>query len=134
MLFRQYLHTEPVAASYLFRCGSQSQGVVVDPLEDQVDFYVSEASRLGLNIVYVIDTHLHADHVSGARSLAEKTGAKYVLHSSAETNYDYLSVKTETNYLLETRNLHSCIRRGIRQNISPSWFRINVEQMNLGLS
>ena len=93
MLFRQYLHTEPVAASYLFGCGSQSQGVVVDPLEDQVDFYVSEAQRLGLNVVYVIDTHLHADHISGARSLAEKTGAKYVLHSSAETNYDYLSVE-----------------------------------------
>ncbi|MED0971596.1 MBL fold metallo-hydrolase [Bacillus paramycoides] len=93
MLFRQYLHTNPVAASYLFGCGSQSQGVVVDPLLDQVDFYVEEAQKLGLNIVYVIDTHLHADHVSGARKLAEKTGGKYVLHSSADTSYDFTLVE-----------------------------------------
>jgi len=93
MLFRQYLHTNPVAASYLFGCGGQAQGVVVDPLEDQVDFYVEEAEKVGLNIVYVIDTHLHADHVSGGRKLAEKTGAKYVLHSSADTNYDFSAVE-----------------------------------------
>ncbi|MFT9494344.1 MULTISPECIES: MBL fold metallo-hydrolase [Bacillota] len=93
MLFRQYLHTNPVAASYLFGCGSLSSGVVVDPLEDQVDFYVEEAQKLGMNIVYVIDTHLHADHVSGARKLAEKTGAKYVLHSSADTSYDFTPVE-----------------------------------------
>lgn len=93
MIFRQYLHTNPVAASYFFGCGSQSQGVVVDPLEDQVDFYIKEAQTLGMNIVYVIDTHLHADHVSGARKLAEKTGANYVLHSSADTSYDFTSVE-----------------------------------------
>ena len=93
MIFRQYLHINPVAASYLFGCGSQSQGVVVDPLEDQVDFYVEEAQKLGLKIVYVIDTHLHADHVSGGRKLAEKTGAKYVLHSSADTGYDFTPIE-----------------------------------------
>lgn len=93
MLFRQYLHMNPVAASYLFGCGSLSQGVVVDPLEEEVDFYIKEAKDLGLNLVYVIDTHLHADHVSGARKLADKTGAKYVLHSSADTTYDFTSVE-----------------------------------------
>ncbi|AST90038.1 MULTISPECIES: MBL fold metallo-hydrolase [Sutcliffiella] len=93
MLFRQYLHMNPVAASYLFGCGSLSQGVVVDPLEEEVDFYIKEAKDLGLNIVYVIDTHLHADHVSGARKLADKTGAKYVLHSSADTTYDFTPVE-----------------------------------------
>lgn len=93
MLFRQYLHMNPVAASYLFGCGSLSQGVVVDPLEEEVDFYIKEAKDLGLNLVYVIDTHLHADHVSGARKLADKTGAKYVLHSSADTTYDFTPVE-----------------------------------------
>jgi glyoxylase-like metal-dependent hydrolase (beta-lactamase superfamily II) len=76
MLFRQYLHADPVAISYLFGCGSQSQGVLVDPLEAEVDFYIDEAKSLGMNIVYVIDTHLHADHLSGARRVIEKTGAK----------------------------------------------------------
>lgn len=92
MLFRQYLHTNPVAASYLFGCGSQSQGVVVDPLEEEVDFYMEEAKKLGMNIEYVIDTHLHADHISGARKLVQKTGAKYVLHRSADTAYEFAPV------------------------------------------
>ncbi|MDQ0160975.1 MBL fold metallo-hydrolase [Aeribacillus alveayuensis] len=104
MLFRQYLHTNPVAASYLFGCGSQSQGVVVDPLEE-VDFYIKEAEKLGLNIVYVIDTHLHADHISGARKLAEKTGAKYILHSSAETTFDFTPVKDEEELMVGNTKL-----------------------------
>ena len=93
MLFRQYLDTNPIAASYLFGCGSKAQGVVVDPLEEDVDFYMQEAKQLGMNIEYVIDTHLHADHISGGRSLAEKSGAKYILHRSADTNYDFTAVE-----------------------------------------
>jgi glyoxylase-like metal-dependent hydrolase (beta-lactamase superfamily II) len=42
-----------------------------------------------LNIRYVIDTHLHADHVSGGRRLAEISGAEYVLHESADTQYGF---------------------------------------------
>ncbi|WP_244208860.1 MBL fold metallo-hydrolase [Paenibacillus ferrarius] len=62
-------------------------------MEDQVDFYVQEAQNMKMDISYVIDTHLHADHISGARELARKTGAKYVLHQSAETNFDFMPVK-----------------------------------------
>jgi len=70
MLFRHYLHDNPVAISYLFGCGSLASGVVVDPLEEQVEFYIKEAERLGMDIVYVIDTHLHADHVSGGKRVS----------------------------------------------------------------
>ncbi|MEB1809749.1 MAG: MBL fold metallo-hydrolase [Bacillaceae bacterium] len=94
MIFRQYLHTDPVvAASYFFGCGGQSTGIIVDPVEEEIDFYLEESKRLGMNIDYVIDTHLHADHISGARKLVEKTGAKYILHGSAETNFEFLAVK-----------------------------------------
>ncbi len=95
MLFRQYLHTNPVAASYLFGCGGQTQGVVVDPIIEEIDFYIEEARNLGMNIVLVIDTHLHADHISGGLMLAEKTGAKYILHSSAETDFEFTPVNDE---------------------------------------
>ncbi|MCP3028806.1 MBL fold metallo-hydrolase [Halobacillus sp. A5] len=95
MLFRQYMHTNPIpiAASYLFGCGSKASGVVVDPLQEEIDFYMEEAKRLGMNIEYVIDTHLHADHISGGLSLAEKSEAKYVLHGSADTDYDFTAVE-----------------------------------------
>jgi glyoxylase-like metal-dependent hydrolase (beta-lactamase superfamily II) len=61
---------------------------VCDPIDDP-DLYIRVARENGLNIRYVIDTHLHADHVSGGRKLAEISGAEYVLHESADTQYGF---------------------------------------------
>jgi glyoxylase-like metal-dependent hydrolase (beta-lactamase superfamily II) len=82
MTFRQFLHSEPVASSYLFGCGGHATCAVVDPLDD-LEAYVRVASETRMNIRYVIDTHVHADHVSGGRKLALAVGADYVRHSSA---------------------------------------------------
>jgi hydroxyacylglutathione hydrolase len=84
MIFRQFLHAEPIAASYLFGCGGRGVCAVVDPIDD-VDLYVRAASDTHMRIQYVIDTHVHADHVSGGRRLAAAAGATYVLHASAAT-------------------------------------------------
>ena len=56
MIFRQYLDINPIAASYLFGCGGKGVGAVVDPLGD-LDCYLRDAERLGMEIKYVIDTH-----------------------------------------------------------------------------
>ena len=82
MILRQFLHTDPVAISYLFGCGGKATGAVVDPVGD-VGFYVREAEATRMAIRYVIDTHLHADHVSSGRALAEAAGAAYVLFAEA---------------------------------------------------
>jgi hypothetical protein len=55
---------------------------VVDPL-DNIGVYVRAAAETRMNIRYVIDRHVHADHVSGGRKLALAVGADYVRHSSA---------------------------------------------------
>ncbi|HUF68978.1 MAG TPA: MBL fold metallo-hydrolase [Longimicrobiales bacterium] len=92
MILRQYLDTEPVVtASYLFGCGGKGIGAVVDPTED-IARYVRDAELLGLSIRYVIDTHVHADHISGGRRLAEATGAEYVLFADAGAQYDFRGV------------------------------------------
>ena len=83
MIFRQFLHSSPIGASYLFGCGGQSQCVVVDPFQDVAPYL--EASRdTGMRIVHVIDTHVHADHLSGARALADAAGASYLVHESID--------------------------------------------------
>jgi hydroxyacylglutathione hydrolase len=93
MILRQYLDTEPtVAASYLLGCGSQEICAVVDPLED-IERYQEAADSLGMRIACVIDTHAHADHLSGGRRLAEASGAAYVLHESAGAAYPFHSVQ-----------------------------------------
>jgi glyoxylase-like metal-dependent hydrolase (beta-lactamase superfamily II) len=64
---------------------------VCDPIDD-VELYLRTAEESGLQIRYVIDTHLHADHLSGGRELAERTGAQYVLHESARAVYTFRGV------------------------------------------
>jgi hydroxyacylglutathione hydrolase len=61
---------------------------VCDPIDDP-ELYIRVAQENSLNVRYVIDTHLHADHVSGGRRLAEISGAEYVLHESADTQYPF---------------------------------------------
>lgn len=83
MILRQFLHTDPIAASYLFGCGGKSSGAVVDPVGDPA-FYIEAAAKAGMRILYVIDTHIHADHVSAGRALAAAASAPYVLFHEAK--------------------------------------------------
>jgi len=87
MILRQFLHAEPTAASYLLGCVGMAAGVVVDPLFP-IEPYLDAAAAAGTPIRLVIDTHLHADHRSAGRALAEAAGAEYALHESAEVGYD----------------------------------------------
>ena len=93
MLFRQYLDKEPViATSYLFGCPTEGIGAVVDPIGD-IARYLKNSEEGNVAIRYVIDTHMHADHISNGRELAEAAGAEYVLLAGTETNYTFRGVE-----------------------------------------
>jgi len=92
VILRQFLHIDPVAASYLLGCGGRAAAAVVDPVGD-VGQYLSAADATGMRIHYVIDTHLHADHVSAGRPLAEAAGAEYVLFADAKVAFAFRGVR-----------------------------------------
>jgi hydroxyacylglutathione hydrolase len=77
-------------ASYML--GSEGIAAVVDPQRD-VSLYIDEAAEQGLKIEYVIETHLHADFVSGHRELAERTGAKIYLGARAGATFPHVDVR-----------------------------------------
>jgi len=83
MYFKQILNEDAGCSSYVIASRESKQAVVVDPSLD-VSQYIQLAQRRDFKIELVIDTHLHADHVSGARLLAEKTGAEVAMHDSAD--------------------------------------------------
>src|SRR6266705_1111145 len=80
MFFKQFYLNCLAHASYLI--GSDGEAAVVDPQRD-VDQYIDEAAAHNLAIKYVIETHLHADFVSGHRELAARTGAEIVFGEKA---------------------------------------------------
>src|SRR5258705_1560457 len=90
MYFKQFYLGCLAHASYLI--GSESEAVVVDPQRD-VDQYIEEAEAQGFEIKYVIETHLHADFVSGHRELAARTGAKIVFGKEAGATFPHRAVK-----------------------------------------
>jgi hydroxyacylglutathione hydrolase len=90
MYFKQFYLGCLAHASYLI--GSEGQAAVVDPQRD-VDQYIAEATAQNLKIKYVIETHLHADFVSGHRELAERTGAEIVFGAQAGAAFPHRAVR-----------------------------------------
>jgi hydroxyacylglutathione hydrolase len=89
MFFKQFYLGCLAHASYLI--GSNGEAVVVDPQRD-VDQYIAEASGQNLKIKYIIETHLHADFVSGHRELAARTGAEIVFGKQAGVSFKHRAV------------------------------------------
>ncbi|HVR38975.1 MAG TPA: MBL fold metallo-hydrolase, partial [Thermoanaerobaculia bacterium] len=77
-------------ASYLI--ASNGEAAIVDPQRD-VDQYLDEAAKRGVRIRYVIETHLHADFVSGHRELAARTGAEIVFGAAAGAEFPHRAVR-----------------------------------------
>jgi hydroxyacylglutathione hydrolase len=90
MYFKQFYLACLAHASYLI--GSEGEAAVVDPQRD-VDGYIGEAEAQSLKIKYVIETHLHADFVSGHRELAARTGAEIVFSKQAGAIFPHRAVK-----------------------------------------
>ncbi len=87
MIFQQILNEESGCLSYLIGCGQCGQAAVVDPARDRVDDYIALARRKGLTLTDIVETHIHADHVSGNQALAARTGARIHLHPAAEAAF-----------------------------------------------
>ena len=87
MIFRQITHDDLGCASYLI--GDEDAGVaaVVDP-KLEIEEYLALARYMGVRIEHVLETHNHADHVSGHGRLAAATGATIHIHRLAQPNYD----------------------------------------------
>src|SRR4051812_36629625 len=89
MYFKQFYLGCLAHASYLI--GSDGEAAVVDPQRD-VDQYIAEAEAQNLKIKFIIETHLHADFVSGHQELADKTGAEIVFGKQAGVTFPHRAV------------------------------------------
>ena len=119
MYFKQFYLGCLAHASYLI--GSEGEAVVVDPQRDVISI-LRKLRRKGLKIKYVIETHLHADFVSGHRELAARTGAEIVFGEKAGRDVSASGCERRRR----DQDRQSCIkdssrRRGTRRKVFRCW-------------
>ena len=88
MILKRFYDEKLAQASYLIGCAATGDALVVDPHRD-VDLYIRAAEAEGVEITHITETHIHADFVSGARELAERTGAKLHLSDEGGDSWKY---------------------------------------------
>ncbi len=89
MLIKHYFINKIAHSSYIL--AGSDVCAVIDPQRD-TDIYIKEARSLGVEITHILQTHLHADFVSGQLDLAEKTGAKIYVAKSAKCTFDHVAL------------------------------------------
>ena len=92
MLFQQFRHEEGHCLSYLLACTRKQVCAVIDSQLD-IEPYLKFASERNLKITHIFETHSQADHLSGAKKLAEATGAQVFFHDSVKANFPVTKVK-----------------------------------------
>lgn len=83
MLFRQLFDPTSSTYTYLLADEATREAILIDPVIDQIDRDLALLDELGLTLRFVLDTHVHADHVTAAGTLRERRGAKTVLSERA---------------------------------------------------
>ncbi|HWQ38630.1 MAG TPA: MBL fold metallo-hydrolase [Burkholderiales bacterium] len=91
MIFRQLFDPGSATYTYLLACARTREAVLVDPVREQFERDLAVIGQLALRLMYILETHVHADHVTGARRLRERTGARTAVsrHCGA-SGYDRL--------------------------------------------
>ncbi len=89
MIFQPFFFRGAGCASYVVGCAGKSKCAVIDPRAEDIDGYIATAAHHDMEIRYVVDTHVQADHYSGGRLLAEKSGAQYAMHRSADVMFAF---------------------------------------------
>jgi glyoxylase-like metal-dependent hydrolase (beta-lactamase superfamily II)/rhodanese-related sulfurtransferase len=102
-MFTQQFFVEGLGcASYIVGCEANGTAAVIDP-DREIQKYMDVAQSRGLSITHIIETHLHADHVSGNTDLAARTGADIYVHKASGAEYEHKPLKHDD--ILELGNI-----------------------------
>lgn len=83
MIFKQLFETETSTYSYLLGCERTRRALLIDPVASEIAQYIELLNNHQLKLIYTLETHVHADHITGAGLLREKLSSKSVVHRDA---------------------------------------------------
>ena len=103
MIFKQIFDTETSTYTYIIASAKGREAVIIDPVLENVEDYINILKELDLKLVKVIDTHIHADHVTGASKLKQVTNCTTIMgeHTPADT----VEIKVKDDEIIDIDNL-----------------------------
>ena len=131
--------------SYFFGCAGHQKAVAVDVVAGDEDWFLAQAEEAGVRITLVIDTHVHADHLSGGLALARRAGAAYCLHESNQGRTGFAFEPLHHGQRLDVGNVQVDVRhtpghtpdgvcllvRDLRRGDEP-WFVLTGDTLFVG--
>jgi glyoxylase-like metal-dependent hydrolase (beta-lactamase superfamily II) len=103
MIFKQVFDTKTSTYTYLIASAKGREAVIIDPVLENVEEYIQLLKELDLKLVKVIDTHIHADHVTGASKLKQATNCTTLM--GEHTPADAVEIKVKDNELIKIDGL-----------------------------
>ena len=104
MIFKQVFDTKSSTYTYIIASAEGREALIIDPVLENVEDYIKILNQLNLKLVKVIDTHIHADHVTGAGKLRDKT--KCVTIMGEHTPTDAVEVKVKDGEIIKLDKLN----------------------------
>ena len=103
MIFRQLFDKNSSTYTYLIASEKGREALIIDPVLENIDVYIESLNELDLKLVKVIDTHIHADHITGASQLNKKTNCCTIMgeHTPAES----VQIKVKEDEMVEIDEL-----------------------------
>ena len=105
MIFEQLFDTKSSTYTYILSSGRGREALIIDPVLEHTDQYINFLNKLELKLVKVIDTHIHADHITGLNELSKRTSCTKIMGDNSKSEVVDLRVKEDENVKIDNINL-----------------------------
>ena len=112
MIFEQLFDTKSSTYTYIIASGKGREALVIDPVIEKTDEYIEVLKNLELKLVKVIDTHIHADHITGLNALNKRTNCIRIMGEKSKSEVVDLKVHDNENIKLENIELKALYTPG----------------------
>ena len=105
MIFEQLFDDKSSTYTYILSSGKGREALIIDPVLEHTKLYLNLLSKLELKLVKVIDTHIHADHITGLNELSKRTNCTKIMGDNSKSEVVDLRVKENENVKIDNINL-----------------------------
>ena len=112
MIFEQLFDTKSSTYTYILSSGKGREALIIDPVLEHTDQYINLLNKLELKLVKVIDTHIHADHVTGLNELSKRTNCTKIMGEKSKSEVVDIKVKEDDKVKIDNIELKTIYTPG----------------------